>query len=284
MIKALRSPARRAHPVMPPVFDGLRAKRVTALAFLTVCLGLLAACGEAPEETAGGASQATPPILQRTPVAPAGSARQQSNPTPSAGPTERGKARPGGDGFDFYVLSLSWSPTWCAENDPAGKTMQCDRRRDYRFVVHGLWPQNEKGFPSFCRSQESDRVPDALGRSLFDIIPSMGLIGHQWRKHGTCSGLSQRDYFALVRQARERVRIPETLEKADTRLRMSPGDVEAAMSAANPGLSPQAVAVTCDKGQLDEIRICLTRDLNFRACGEVDRGGCRARDITIPPT
>jgi ribonuclease T2 len=266
MIEALRIPARR-----------------TLFGF-ALLLSLLSGCGEQPQDSAEGKSQATPPILQQ--IQPPSPERPQRQDEPgTSARTGGGKTRPAGTGggdFDFYVLSLSWSPTWCAENDPGGKTMQCDGRRDYRFVVHGLWPQNEKGFPAFCRSQDSDRVPDALGRSLFDIIPSMGLIGHQWRKHGTCSGLSQRDYFALLRQARERIRIPEVLEKADARRRMSPGDVEAALSAANPGLSPQSVAVTCDNGKLDEIRICLTRGLDFRPCGEVDRGGCRARDITIP--
>ncbi|TCM57653.1 ribonuclease T2 [Rhizobium sp. PP-F2F-G48] len=254
---------------------------------------LLSGCGDEPsaEQTRGPAT-ATPPILQTVPERSAEPSSRPASPMPDRrAPEERAPTKkrpevarnvPIGSGFDFYVLSLSWSPSWCAENDRAGKTAQCNGQRDYRFIVHGLWPQNERGFPAFCPSRDGDRVPDALGRGLFDIIPSMGLIGHQWRKHGTCSGLGQRDYFAVLRAARERVRIPSTLETADARRRMSPAAIEMAMAEANPGMSPQGVAVTCGDDRLDEIRICLTRDLAFRACTEVDRGGCRARDLTIP--
>src|SRR5690606_41548 len=103
------------------------------------------------------------------------------------------------DNFDFYVLSLSWSPTWCASNDRDGSTSQCHGRRPYGFIVHGLWPQNERGWPEYCPSREPERVPQALAETMRDIIPSAGLAGHEWRKHGSCSGLSQRSYFQTLR-------------------------------------------------------------------------------------
>ena len=187
---------------------------------------------------------------------------------------------PLGKGFDFYVLSLSWSPSWCAENDSGGKTQQC--RNDYGFIVHGLWPQNERGYPEFCRTRESDRVPDSLGRTVLDIIPSMGLIGHQWRKHGSCSGLSQRDYFSVVRAAHERIRIPKSLEPQRDDISASPDAMEQALIAANPGLDRKGIAITCTGGQLEEIRVCLTPDLGFRPCPEVDRAACRAKSIEQP--
>ncbi len=189
---------------------------------------------------------------------------------------------PLGTGFDFYVLSLSWSPSWCGDNDPQGKTMQCDTARNHGLIVHGLWPQNESGFPEFCRSRDSDRVPEALGRQFFDIMPSMGLIGHEWRKHGTCSGLSQKDYFATVRAAWQKLVLPAELKSGARSSRASPQEIEAGLIAANPGLSAGAVAVTCSANQLDEIRVCMSPDLGFRACPDVDRRSCRARSLTLP--
>ena len=192
-------------------------------------------------------------------------------------------AIPRGKGFDFYVLSLSWSPTWCAENDAGGRTQQCRRGENHGFILHGLWPQNERGYPEYCATREPDRVPESLGRTLFDIIPSMGLIGHEWRKHGSCSGLSQRDYFTVARAAFERVRIPPGLETQHGAKRVSPDAVEEAFAAANPGLARKGIAVTCAGGQLEEVRICMTADLTFRACPAVDRAGCRAGSIQQPP-
>jgi ribonuclease T2 len=190
---------------------------------------------------------------------------------------------PLGKGFDFYVLSLSWSPTWCADNDTGGKTQQCRKGGDHGFIVHGLWPQNDRGYPEFCPSRQPDRVPENLGRTIMDIIPSMGLIGHQWRKHGSCSGLSQKDYFAVTRAAWERIRVPAELEPQRDGIRLAPDSVEQAFVTANPGLERKGIAVTCAGGQLEEVRICMTPDLSFRPCPEVDRAGCRAKSIEQLP-
>jgi len=235
------------------------------------------------------------PLLIALPLALAGCSDDQSRPADAKPPAQTGgvtqatqkaaqaaASLPTGNGFDFYVLSLSWSPTWCMDNDSSGQGEQCRAGRNAGFIVHGLWPQNERGYPEFCPTRESDRVPASLGRNYLDIIPSMGLIGHQWRKHGSCSGLSQRDYLATTRAAFERLVLPDTLEEA-TGNRTGPAAIEGALVEANPGLTEHGIAVTCDGGRLEEIRICMTRDLNFRDCPEVDRAACRAKTITQPP-
>ncbi len=74
-------------------------------------------------------------------------------------------------------------------------------------MVNGLWPQYERGYPQDCATGERD-VPNNALRSLYDIMPSAGLIRHQWRKHGSCAGLSQSDYFKVVRKARNVIAVP----------------------------------------------------------------------------
>lgn len=189
---------------------------------------------------------------------------------------------PLGTGFDFYVLSLSWSPTWCGDNDRDGSSMQCAAGRNFGFIVHGLWPQNKDDYPEFCRSRSPDRVPEALGRSVFDLIPSMGLIGHQWRKHGSCSGLSQSDYFETVRAARERVRLPSALSDPRRQRVRDWDQIEKAVVAANPGMPLEGVSVACDGGALQDLRICMTKELNFTACPNVDRRACKRDGILMP--
>lgn len=186
-------------------------------------------------------------------------------------------------GFDFYVLSLSWSPTYCASPQGQRSSQQCDGEGDYAFVVHGLWPQREQGYPEFCPSREPQRVPQALGETMFDIMPSMGLIGHQWRKHGSCSGLSQSDYLSQTRAAFERVVIPAALAEGENRLTLSAADIETAFVRANPGMSTGGIAASCEGRLLEEVRICLTKDLQFRDCAEVDRRGCRLDRVELPP-
>lgn len=184
--------------------------------------------------------------------------------------------------FDFYVLSLSWSPSWCAANDRGRRTMQCNGRRPYAFIVHGLWPQNERGWPENCSSGEPERVPDSLARSYFDIMPSAGLAGHEWRKHGTCSGLGQHRYFVAMRAAHARVKIPPVVFDGALDRRLATDDIEKLMIGANPGLARDGVAVTCEHGMLREIRLCMTKSFEFRSCAEVDRNACRQRFLSIP--
>ncbi|MBA4335071.1 MAG: ribonuclease T, partial [Methylobacterium sp.] len=113
--------------------------------------------------------------------------------------------------------------------------------------------------------------------------PSEGLARHQWRKHGTCSGSSPSDYFADTRRAREKVAIPPALAKAGREQNWTAIDIERAFVDANPGLRTDMMSVACRRGVLQEVRICLSKDLrNFRMCEEVDRSGCRTRDITVP--
>ncbi|MCT8998998.1 ribonuclease T2 [Chelativorans intermedius] len=185
--------------------------------------------------------------------------------------------------FDFYVLSLSWSPSYCAAEGADANPRQCGRERPYAFIVHGLWPQHEDGYPEFCRSDQPDRVPELLVRQYLDIMPSAGLIGHQWRKHGSCSGLAQADYLALTRRARERINIPAEVTRLEEPRMVAPEAVEASFLAANPGLAGDGIAVTCDRRYLREVRICMTQDLEFRSCPQVDRRACSRKKVLMPP-
>ncbi|MER2536363.1 MAG: ribonuclease [Rhizobiaceae bacterium] len=204
-------------------------------------------------------------------------------PTPIAGPGASAPAAiPEGEGFDFYVLSLSWSPSYCEAEGEDANRQQCAAGRPYAFVVHGLWPQFERGYPQDCDTRERD-VPDERLRALYDVMPSAGLIRHEWRKHGACSGLTQADYFDVLRKARGKVEIPRQYRRISDYLTLAPGEAERAFLQANPGMAADGVAVTCDRRYLREVRICMTRDLGFRACPEVDRRDCRLGKVVMPP-
>lgn len=190
---------------------------------------------------------------------------------------------PAGSGFDFWVLALSWSPSYCAAEGKDANSQQCGGSRPYGFIVHGLWPQFERGYPADCPTDRPLAVPRDALRALYDIMPSAGLIRHQWRKHGTCSGLSREDYFATLRAARERVVVPNDYRRLEDYRTVDPGDIERGFIAANPGLDAAGIAVTCDRRYLREVRICMTTSLEFRTCPEVDRRACSRRKSVMPP-
>jgi ribonuclease T2 len=187
--------------------------------------------------------------------------------------------------FDFYVLSLSWSPSFCAaaaersEGRPA--STQCGPR-PYAFVVHGLWPQYDKGFPEYCE-QPAPRLDRGLVATMLDLMPAPPLIFNEWDKHGTCAGLAPRAYFETVRKARAAVKIPPDYLDLKEQLSVAPAAVADAFIKANSGLTQGGIAVACDGKRLTEVRLCLSKDLQFRDCPEIAKRSCGRDQVVMPP-
>lgn len=196
-------------------------------------------------------------------------------------PGPRGASIPGQ--FDFYVLALSWSPGFCETGGDEKGRDQCRRGSAIGFTVHGLWPQYERGFPSDCRG--ASRFPSRAALAATDgVYPDAGLARYEWRKHGTCSGLSPNDYFAAAKAARDAIVIPPPFKDPHQAQNVSPLDVERAFTAANPRLRPGMVAAICRGGTLEEVRVCFSKDLKgFQTCPEVVRSRCRSPSMSIPP-
>jgi ribonuclease T2 len=186
--------------------------------------------------------------------------------------------------FDFYVLALSWSPSYCADlkqrapDRPPG--LQCGGR-PFAFVVHGLWPEYEKGYPSYCEVP-AQRLTHAIVSGMLELMPSPHLIFHEWQRHGTCSGLSPNAYFEAVRKARAVVKIPPAYLDPAAPATVSPEAVAQAFIKANAGLTPGAMAVACNRTRLTEVRLCLSKDLAFRDCAEIAQHGCKRDKVLMP--
>ena len=181
--------------------------------------------------------------------------------------------------FDYYVLSLSWSPSWCAIEGDARGAEQCGT--DAGWTLHGLWPQFERGWPSFCRTGARDPSRGMTG-AMADIMGSSGLAWHQWKKHGRCSGLSAEDYFRLSRLAYEGIVRPGVLRRVTEPMRLPPAVIEEAFLEENPDLAADGLTITCRDGRIQEARVCLTRGLEPRRCGSDVIRDC-AYDAVLEP-
>lgn len=201
----------------------------------------------------------------------------------TASPTQPGNI-PIGSGFDFYVLALSWSPGYCRSQGERANRQQCGSGRAHEWVVHGLWPQFERGFPEFCEPGKDERVSRDLGETMFDIMPSMGLIGRQWRKHGSCSGLDHAQYFDVTRAAFEKIAKPDIDANSRQAFSETHMVIEQAFLDLNAAMTAQSVGVTCDRRFLRDVRICLSKDLSvFVSCPEVDRRHCQLPEMVVVP-
>jgi len=184
--------------------------------------------------------------------------------------------------FDYYVMTLSWAPGFCDLGGQETSSPECAAGSGDGFVVHGLWPDNEyRPNPESCLGHEATPADLAFERGVY---PNDRLAAYEYRKHGTCTGLSAHDYFATVREVKARLNIPPMFKAPQKPLRMAPEEVEKAFMDANPNLRPDNMAVTCAYGELTDVRFCIAKDLSsYAVCRKVARHTCQRTSITVAP-
>jgi ribonuclease T2 len=255
--------ARRLQDFPPMIFD--RRFRLLACALALMALAPLPAMAPRGPEQGGGA---------------AGGSR--------FGDSGQQRRNVAGE-FDYYTLVLSWSPTHCASAQRADNDPQCNRRdgRRYAFVLHGLWPQYERGWPEYCPVRGRPFVPQPVIDSVLDIMPSPRLAIHEYKKHGTCSGLDPKGYYELSRQLFRKIRIPERYINPTESQLVAPEDLADEFLRLNKDLKPDMLSVSCGGpgNRLREVRVCFDRTGAPRACGrnEDQRKLCSASKMFVPP-
>ncbi len=175
-------------------------------------------------------------------------------------------------GFDFYLLNLSWSPEFCHGHPSA---IECAARS--AFVLHGLWPENTNGsYPENCSNAPGPADPSQFK----DIYPDPGLLQHEWRAHGTCSGLSADAFFQTARSAVRSVTIPSTLNTLTSQLSLPPDQIVDLFTTANPAIPRSSFVVSCGNNYLTAIEVCLDKGLHPVPCTGIR--SCRANAVRIP--
>lgn len=203
------------------------------------------------------ACKSTPHTEQRT-IVDAGDAHANAQPT--------------GGNFDYYLLNLSWSPEFCQSHPDAA---ECATHA--AFVLHGLWPQNNDGTdPERCSNAPGPADPAAYK----DIYPDTGLLEHEWKTHGMCSGLSADAFFATARAAYRSVAIPPRLSALSSQTSMPPEDILDLFTQSNSGIARQSLALRCGNNYLTAVEVCLDKSLHPIPCPNVR--SCRARTVKIP--
>ncbi len=184
--------------------------------------------------------------------------------------------------FDYYVLALSWSPNWCALEGDDRNSPQCDDDADFGWVMHGLWPQYHRGWPSYCNN--AARPPSrSMTAAMADIMGTSGSAWYQWKKHGTCAGLSAEDFYDTARTAYDSINRPALLRKLDKQVTLPASLIEEAFLKDNPQLEADGVTVTCRSNRIQEVRICLSKDLDPIKCGSDVIKDCTAKSAVFDP-
>lgn len=200
--------------------------------------------------------------------------------------------------FENYLLALSWSPTYCLTHSYAKDAAQCNSRKKYNMVVHGLWPQSiDKHNPAFsCKHSETEASAQTI-TAMFDIMPSAGLIQHQWRKHGTCSGYSSKEYFAKIDDLYDKFNIRSyfkspifmsSITNIGTKnniqnVKITPDDIIKNIQTNTENISADNIIITCSGRMLSEVRLCLNKDFTFRKCSGFEKSrSCKLKNIYLP--
>lgn len=175
--------------------------------------------------------------------------------------------------FDYYVLALSWSPEFCYSHRDKP---ECQSGH-HGFVVHGLWPQYTNGYPENCSTAAGLADPSKMA----DLMPDPSLVDHEWKTHGTCSGLDAEAYFKLLRQAFSQIHIPAKMAEPSQEFSITPSQVKDDFLQANRGLAREDITVSCGNNYLTAVSVCMTKSLEPKSC-EAMRD-CRANSIKVPP-
>jgi ribonuclease T2 len=194
--------------------------------------------------------------------------------------SRRHSSQPGA--FSYYMLVLSYAPDFCAEPGGPKNYRECGPGRRIGFVVHGLWPESGTGRgPEDCGTVSP--VSQAIIGMTLSYIPTESLIQHEWRTHGSCTGLDAASYFGFLRKARDLVRIPPDLDQPSQPLQLSQPDLDGRMAAANSSFPRDAFQLSCYRDDsLQEVRICFNKDLSPHSC-PMSAGHCAAPTVTMQP-
>lgn len=194
------------------------------------------------------------------------------NPFP---PDRKKDHKNGDDSFDFYVFSMTYQPEFCIEKHETPEGCHHPKQSWDRLTIHGLWPNRQDGsYPQSCSSEKFDLsslqpIRDELEQQWPNIkaLPNSASHGefwdHEWSKHGTCTGLSQLNYFShalkmliptpsIVKEAEEQ----HSFVKKDDLLAVYGGD--------------QLAALICNKEYLSEVRVCHQKEADGGAGDRMD--------------
>jgi ribonuclease T2 len=120
-----------------------------------------------------------------------------------------------------------------------------------------------------------------MSNDMSDIMGTSGLAWHQWKKHGRCTGLSAAKYYALSRRAYANINRPEVFRKLKRDVALPASVVEDAFMETNPKLLQNQITITCAAHKIQEVRICLTKDLERTKCGRDVIRDCSLRDAEM---
>ena len=182
--------------------------------------------------------------------------------------------------FDYFLLTLSWAPEFCASNPNSRKSAECAANHHMGLLAHGLWPQYDNGKgPEDCAS--TPPVSSSTVNHMMPIMPGKQLIQHEWQKHGTCSSMSVQDYFGAIEKLYNGLEVPPELKKPATSAQASPTAIEQKFAAAN-NAPKRAFRVSCPQNEFSAVEVCLSKDLQYQACPDTVKD-CRARQIEVRP-
>ena len=182
--------------------------------------------------------------------------------------------------FDYYLLTLSWAPQFCATNPNGRGTAECNPKKHMGLVVHGLWPQfNSGGWPQDCAS--TPPVGQDTVNHMLPMMPGKQLIQHEWAKHGTCSGLTMDQYFGAIEKLYNGITVPHEFQQPKDAAQTGPTDIESAFASAN-NAPKEAFRVSCPQQDFSAVQICVDKDFQYKACPATQKD-CRADQIQVRP-
>ena len=169
-------------------------------------------------------------------------------------------------------------------------TQSPDERRATRNAGRGRFPSSCTGcgrnmsaaFRNSARCRRRGSTATSVA-SMLDLMPGPRLVYHEWDRHGTCSGVPANAFFDTIRKARAVVKIPPQYLDLQSPLTVTPDAGRGRLRCRQSGADAGGHRRHLRRPPARRGAICLTRDLQFRDCPEIDRRSCKRDKLVMPP-
>ncbi|KAL5698545.1 ribonuclease T2 [Ranunculus cassubicifolius] len=105
--------------------------------------------------------------------------------------------------LDHFILALRWMPSICSKE----KAERCKTPVPTHIVIHGLWSVDQYGANVVYCGEDNFNLFDNRSTD-----PTTEFFAQEWHMHGSCSGLSQANYFGTSLELHEKENLLDRLK------------------------------------------------------------------------
>ena len=163
-----------------------------------------------------------------------------------------------------YVMQIQMTPAVCALDSSRQKQRKC--LEGYSLTITGLLP--ETAHPN-CETSSSAILPPLQAKVVARVMPDENARAQLWRSIGGCVPMSASQYFRMIINYAERLKIPSDLTNGSNK-EIERSNLQQQFTRLNPSLPANGIRFSCQSSRSDsiltEIQVCYQVNGTYKQC------------------